>query len=374
MFGEENPEFAPMENKTTMGTQYFSGTQSSRTNIKVLYLTSFAHSASETLLHVYKTDGPNAVSASNRRVIIISDEEGYSKPFASSVQQCLDFSAVEELSLSGAGGFSDGASKLASGATSQTDIDKLHTRCAPLDFIRLIGAVYRPPRKVGDENAPPLLEMDEGQVFLGGGTVLQCRYRSKPLRQAVVGGVSTEAVKLLSEEHRKQLAAVSSSQTGTAQEIRELYLERENMKQELAQSKRDLAAYNASSAEAELKEELRRSYDENKRLRLLTQNHSNTTSTRDINTSSTTVGGQKAILAFSPAGASGVGSKQSLAALGGEVGYSGTTDRSVNMSSTTVNNSYSAPNLAYMTSSSEALARLHNDIQDGESFLASLRQ
>lgn len=207
-----------------------------RVTLAVSYLVSFQDSASATVLHAFQSVQPHrmALGAPIRRVLLLADDQTFQmRDFDSALQRCVGYSRIAEVALlpnHGAGLIAPSTTS-AGGATqlaaSPNDIDNLLHQSSPVDFARVLAAVFRSDATAG----PPVLELDEGQPLAAR---VNCRPRSKQLRAAVVDGVSREALKAISEEHLRQLRAARSSQSHERQvhvsELNELYAEREQLR------------------------------------------------------------------------------------------------------------------------------------------------
>lgn len=236
---------------------------STRALVKATYLSSTQHSSSNSILHFYEATeitqghrsavGAAIVSSSTpaaRRVLILVDEAGYNMDFDALIQRCVAFSRVQELmalpppsqcsdSLSTSGG---------TGTVTLTDLDALLQQAAPMDFVRTVGALFRPQMSGG---VPPLYELDEGQPLA---IRVNCRRRTKPLRTAIVDGITRDALHALCEEHSRQLNAVRNTLTRSKDEqtteMVELYQQRDALKGQAAELERQVA-----KAQSQLRQE-----------------------------------------------------------------------------------------------------------------------
>jgi hypothetical protein len=175
-----------------------------RVHLQVAYLTSFAHSASNSLLHVFQCAEPHrvAIGVAARRVVILADEKSYECDFEATLRRCAAVNSIIEMSVLPR----DGDGLLPTGQPAPlNDADVLLQQSSQLDFIRTIGALFRPIMSGG---TPPIFELDEGQPLAAR---VNCHRRRNALRSAVVDGISREALRALTEDHSRQLRAMQQS-------------------------------------------------------------------------------------------------------------------------------------------------------------------
>ena len=367
-------------------------TSAARVPLRVSYLTSTAHSASNTVLHFYQSAEPHrvAVGAPARRVVALVDEDGYRRDFEPLIHRCIGFSRVEEIMLLpehargilASVGPNPGATGTGAGtAATLTDVDVLLQQSSPLDFIRTIGALFRPRMSGG---TPPLFQLDEGQPLAAR---VNCHLRDKPLRDAIVDGVSREALRQISEDHTRQLQAMrnrlSEGNQIHASELVDLYAERDQLKAAVSKLQSELLAAQRHAREdrdhnrtgyAELKEDLRRAREEITLLKLLRHGALPEDHPLRVGESGpgwvqpTRGGGGASMSATSPmAGAAGGGTGVGLAP-GAAI------PPAMSGALTSGNVSWGAPASPPPNVGMDALARLRRDIESGEQFLAKLRR
>src|SRR3990167_7904614 len=72
-----------------------------RTILQVGYLTSFAHSASNSVLHVFQCAEPHrvAIGVPARRVLMLCDETAFDLPFEGLLKRCAVINQIVEMAL-----------------------------------------------------------------------------------------------------------------------------------------------------------------------------------------------------------------------------------------------------------------------------------
>lgn len=254
------------------GSRY---TPATRVPLRVSFLTAFAHSASKNILHVYQSAEPHRVSVGPpaRRVLILTDGITYELPdLERQIQRCTAFSRIEEVMVLP----TDATCITESGSRPLTDLDHLLQQATPFDFIRTVAALYRVNMSGG---SPPLFELDEGQPLA---IRVNCRLRQSALPDAIIEGISKDAMQRINSEHARQLKALRSKLDDTRQvqttELVDMYGERDQFRLRLQQAEAEILRLQRLGREdrdvaklqlAEMAEDLRRAREEITLLKLV---------------------------------------------------------------------------------------------------------
>jgi len=219
-----------------------------RVTLQVGYLTSFAHTASNTLLHVFQCAEPHrvAIGVAARRVLLLADESGYDLDFEAGLRRCATVNSIMEMAVLPQD--ASGLVSLQGEAAPLNDTDVLLQQSSQLDFIRTIAALYRPTMSGG---SPPVFQLDEGQPMAAR---VNCHRRTNPLRSAIVDGISRDALRKLTDEHARQIRAlqhqVEASRHHRTEDTVDFYSEREALRERIAALEHDLR-----QAQRQLREE-----------------------------------------------------------------------------------------------------------------------
>jgi hypothetical protein len=199
-----------------------------RVQLQVAYLTSFSHSASNPVLHVFQCAEAHrvAIGIAARRVVLLADEKGYDIEFETVLRRCGTINNIVELNV-----LPRDAEGLVASSTGEhaplNDADVWLQQSSQLDFIRTFAALYRPNMSGGN---PPVFELDEGQPLA---SRVNCHRRSAPLRSAIIDGISRDALRALSDDHGRQIRAMQQTLAGSKQtfvaETVDFYAEREQL-------------------------------------------------------------------------------------------------------------------------------------------------
>lgn len=336
--------------------QHYVHQSGARVLLQVNYLTSFTHSASNTLLHVYQCAEPQrvAVGVPPRRVLLVADERGYDMDLEPLLKRCSHHSTIIEVMLLPRDAQGLTAVHNGDGTTTHpplTDLDVLLQQSSQLDFIRTVGALYRPVMSGG---TPPVVELDEGQPLAAR---VNCHRRTSPLRTAIIDGISREALRSLTDDHARQIRAIQSQLQGSkathTTELVDMYAERDALRSEISRLQAELQNAQRAVREerdaqrlqaAEARDEIRRAREE--------------------------VTVQK-LLRYNAAGGTGAAPDQSAYASGGGSPY-----RGMQATGGTEGNASSNGNASYQQQHDPAMAalhKLHHDLESGEQFLARVR-
>jgi len=230
-----------------MQPQQSTGTlETTRSTLRVSYLSSTSYSTTLVVLHFFQvaeqTQNSNNNRPSQKRLLLLVDPPTYKSDIDTAITRCVMISKIEEMVIQ--------REHLTSLTTPFCAYDVLLQHYSLLDFIRMIGAIYRPTHPPSLNI--PLFELEENQP-VAGRVLVRLMSNVKWMKEEMTPSLSDVAMKTLQDSSAREVAslkeALQRQRDTQVLELLELHTQNESLKHSLSQTEQYTMAVKRSHKE-----------------------------------------------------------------------------------------------------------------------------